>query len=401
MTQWFDPEPTLKGAAFAQALHKLGHTVHVITGFPNYPGGRIYDGYRIRLLQRETCGDVVVWRVPLFPSHDSSRIGRIANYLSFMFAAIIAGLLAPRPQAIYAYHPPLTVGIAAVLVGGLRRVPVCYDIQDLWPDTLHATGMIRSKRLIGLIGVVSLWTYHRMTRIAVLSRGFRRTLHARGIPSDRVELIPNWAPAELDRLVPSPPQSHDGPVRVVFAGNMGRAQGLRYVLDAVKIANLEKPIVELLLIGGGIECDELGEYVAANAIANVRFHPQVPTESIPPFLAEADVLLVHLLPDELFEITIPSKTQAYLAAGRPIIMGVSGDAADIVMEAGAGVLAAPGNVASIAQALRQLATASPEERADMGRRGRRYYDRELSFKRGVMQFHVMLMEMTERRKGCH
>lgn len=396
MTQWFDPEPTLKGAAFAQALQGLGHKVHVITGFPNYPGGKIYDGFRIRLLQRETCGDVVVWRVPLFPSHDSSKIGRIANYLSFMFAAVIAGLLAPRPDAIYAYHPPLTVGIAAAFVGWLRRAPVCYDIQDLWPDTLHATGMIRSDRLIGLVGWVSLWTYRRMTRIAVLSRGFRRTLHARGIPAHRLELIPNWAPAELDCLAPTPPQPHDGPVKVVFAGNMGRAQGLRSVLDAVKVANLEKPIVELLLVGGGIECEGLKDYVAANAIANIKFHPQVPSASIPSFLAEADVLLVHLLPDELFEITIPSKTQAYLAAGRPIVMGVSGDAADIVMEAGAGVLATPGNVASIAQALRELATASPEERSDMGRRGRRYYDRELSFRRGVMHFHAILMEMTER-----
>ena len=149
MTQWFDPEPTFKGLLFAKELISRGFEVEVITGFPNYPGGKLYDGYRMKLIQKEVIEGVSVTRLPLYPSHDKNKIGRVANYLSFAFSALIYGLFfAKRPAVIYAYHPPLTVGVSAAIINFFRRVPIVLDIQDMWPDTLKATGMIANSRIL-------------------------------------------------------------------------------------------------------------------------------------------------------------------------------------------------------------------------------------------------------------
>lgn len=387
LTQWFDPEPTLKGLAFAQALSRRGHQVHVVTGFPNYPGGRLYDGYRLKLLRRERHGDVRVWRVPLFPSHDTDKWGRLANYLSFMFSALVAGLFVRRPDAIYAYHPPLTVGIAARILGVLRRAPVLCDVQDLWPDTLLATGMVSSRRLLALVGAAARWTYGGMAAIAVLSSGFRDALAARGHHPSRLLCIPNWAPQDLDRLEVGPPQSRAEPIRVMFAGNMGKAQGLGAVLDAIEIVNAsDRGAATFVFLGGGLEREALEASAGERGLANASFLPAVPLDAVQPYLAAADVLLVHLADDPLFAITIPSKTQAYLAMGRPIVMAVRGDAAALVTEARAGVCACPGDPHSIAQAVLSLARMSHAERVAMGQRGRAYYEARLSFAVGSQRF---------------
>ena len=152
ITQWFDPEPTFKGILFAKELVARGFEVEVITGFPNYPGGVLYEGYRIKLIQKEKVDGVLITRVPLFPSHDKSKFGRIANYISFALSSLIYGLIfAKRPHLIYAYHPPLTVGVSAIIIKLFRRVPIVLDIQDMWPDTLRATGMISNSYILGFI----------------------------------------------------------------------------------------------------------------------------------------------------------------------------------------------------------------------------------------------------------
>lgn len=152
LTQWFDPEPTFKGLVFARALVEKGFDVEVITGFPNYPGGKVYPGYKIKILQKEQIDGVSVVRVPLYPSHDKNKLGRILNYVSFSTSLVLYGLFSKRPDVIYSYHPPLTVGVASAVIGFFRRVPVVNDIQDMWPDTLSSTGMISNRRVLSVVG---------------------------------------------------------------------------------------------------------------------------------------------------------------------------------------------------------------------------------------------------------
>src|SRR5207237_1222762 len=145
LTQWFEPEPTFKGLVFARELVQRGYEVEVVTGFPNYPGGKIYAGYQVSLLRRELLEGVEITRVPLYPSHDSSALRRVANYLSFAIAAMVYCLFfASKPDAVYVYQLP-TLGAVAALIRVVRGVPFVFDVQDIWPDTLRATGMVHSQ----------------------------------------------------------------------------------------------------------------------------------------------------------------------------------------------------------------------------------------------------------------
>jgi colanic acid biosynthesis glycosyl transferase WcaI len=408
LTQWFDPEPTMKGLAFAHAMAGHGFEVEVVTGFPNYPGGKLYPGYRIRPIRREMHGAVKVTRLALYPSHDASKRGRVLNYLSFFLSAFFyLTFVSRRADVIYAYHPPLTTGMAAACAGWLRRTGFVLDIQDLWPDTLRATGMIGNERLLRRIGKFCAWTYRRASQIVVLSNGFRDLLVARGVSADKIKVIPNWADGAGEPTGQSDRSAllgKAGPFRVLFAGNMGLAQDLDTVLDAASLLLAKRgadvppdiPPVEICLLGSGLDTERLRTRCTDEGIGNVRFLPRVPLAEAASYLRSADALLVHLRDDPLFAITIPSKTQAYLAAGRPIIMAVRGDAAEMVQAAKAGVTVAPGDAASLAEAMLGLARLPEEARRNMGRNGRDYYEHNLSMAVGTAKFAAILRNIKRR-----
>lgn len=393
LTQWFDPEPTFKGLLFAKALAAHGYDVEVVTGFPNYPGGKLYPGYRIRLCHRSHADGIAVTRLALYPSHDKGVLGRIANYVSFFLTAMTyLGFVARRADVVYAYHPPLTVGLAAALAKLIRRTPTVIDMQDMWPDTLAATGMIGNRRLLAIISWLCDWLYRRVTHIVVLSPGFKRLLIERSVPAAMITVIPNWADAAaVARTDAATPKAMvaSGRFRVLFAGNMGRAQALATVLDAAAQLAASHPEVEFVMLGGGLEVPDLRAAAAERSLSNVTFLPPVPMAEVGAYLQAADALLVHLRDDPLFAITIPSKTQAYLAAGKPIIMAVTGDAADMVTASGGGLVIPPENAEALAEAVRQLAAMSSAEHAAMGTRGRAYYKAELSIERGVGAFDAL------------
>lgn len=402
LTQWFEPEPVVKGLAFARRLGERGFEVEVVTGFPNYPGGRVYDGYRLRPIRRERVEGVAVTRLALYPSHDRNRLGRVLNYVSFFLSATLYLLfVARRAQVIYAYHPPLTVGLAAAAARLFRGVPVVVDVQDMWPDTLRATGMIGNEAVLSLIGRVCGWMWRWADHIVVLSPGFRRLLVERGVAEDKITVIPNWADeAAVSAGGPPPPAAaaEPGRFRVLFAGNMGAAQGLDAVLDAAALLQTAHSGVEVCLLGSGVETDRLKARVATEGIGNVRFLPRVPKAEAGAWLAAADVLLVHLRDNPLFAITIPSKTQDYMAAGRPILMAVKGDAADLARLSGGGVAVPPEDPAALARAIVDLARKPTAELSALGVRARRYYEAHLSFDRGTDAFATVLRQ-TARRNG--
>jgi glycosyltransferase involved in cell wall biosynthesis len=401
LSQFFDPEPTFKGLTFAKALRERGHLVTVITGFPNYPGGKVYPGYKMSLLRREDMDGVPVFRVPLFPSHSRSRIGRVLNYISFQFSATVAcAFLSAKADLIYVYHPPPTVGLAAVFGRLWRRIPIVYDIQDLWPDTLKATGMISNDFIIGIIGKVCLWIYRRTAKIVVLSPGFRDRLIARGVPAEKIEIIYNWCDEKA--LAGFSPLSHvvsddmEGRFNVVFAGNMGKAQGLRAVIDAaLAIQSRGHDKILFTFVGGGIEIPDLRGYVEERGVKNVRFLPRMPMTEIGSVLRLADVLLVHLKDDPLFEITIPSKTQAYMAFGKPILMAVRGDAAELVKRAGCGFAVEPENPAELSGEIIRLSRMAVSELEAVGASGGSFYRRELSVEAGSQKFVKVFREVVE------
>jgi glycosyltransferase involved in cell wall biosynthesis len=375
----------------ARELTARGHEVEVLTGFPNYPGGKIYAGYRVRLWAREKMEGISVLRVALYPSHDRSAFGRILNYLSFAAsAAVIGAALIRKPNVMYVYHPPATAGLAAVAIRFLRRVPFVYDVMDLWPDTVATSGMMSNPTVIMLLDRMCKWIYRNAGHIAVVSPGFKQRLVDRGVVPEKIDIIYNWCDeanmgGAAERHGTSSKTRSDK-FTVLFAGTMGTAQGLDTALEAARICGSSVPNAHFQFVGGGIDRERLEQKAAQMGLDNVTIMPWQPVNRMGPILAAADVLLVHLKDDPLFRITIPSKTQAYFVAGKPVLMAVSGDSAQLVRDAGAGIIVPPDDCVAMAEAVRQFSHLTPAEREEMGENGRRYYQTHMSLKTGVDRF---------------
>jgi colanic acid biosynthesis glycosyl transferase WcaI len=403
ITQWFQPEPFLKGLPFAKELVQLGHEVQVLTGFPNYPGGRLYAPYRIRLLQREEIEGVHVVRVPLYPSHDNSGSRRFFNYMSFAIcAAVIGPWVVKRADVAYVYHPPATVQFSAAAIRLFRRIPLVYDIQDLWPDSLAASGMFTNRFGLWCVDRVCRIFYRLAKKIVVLSPGYKEELIKRGVPKDKLEVIYNWcddsnaAPAKKDPALASQ-LGLAGHFNVMFAGNLGKGQALGSVLAAAEIVQAKYPDVRFVFVGDGVEAEGLKQKAQSLRLSNVLFLGRRPVSQIGGIMNLADVLLVHLKNNDLYAKTIPSKTQAYMAAGKPILMGVKGDAADLVLRAKAGLECEPDDPESIAGQIERLRAMPKEELEKMGENGKAFYMQELDRRIGAKRFEEIFRSVARSR----
>lgn len=397
LTQWFDPEPTFKGLAFAKELRRQNIEVSVITGFPNYPGGKVYDGYKIKVFQRDSHEDIIINRVPLYPDHGSSALKRMLNYGTFFLSSMVFGVLSrQKVDVIYAYHPPLTTALSASLISFFKRKPFIVDIQDLWPDTLASTGMLTNKKILNILNYLCNFVYRRAAKIVVLSPGFKAKLISRGVPEEKIEVIYNWCDEEnlksdkkSNVILPS------NKFNVVFAGNLGFAQGLPSIIAAAQILKDKEVNANIVIVGSGLAKADAEKFVTDNNIDNVIFVPRVPITEIGDILQQADALLVHLIKDDLFSITIPSRTQAYLASGKPILMAVDGDAADLVKNARAGIICSSDDPNSISSGIEQLTLLSKDDLNQMGENGAKFYYSKLCLREGVKKFILIFKKVVQ------
>ena len=401
LTQWFQPEPFFKGLPFAKALRDRGHAVEVLTGFPNYPGGKVYPGYRVRIYQRETMDGIPVHRVALYPSHDKSALRRILNYLSFSLSAFLIGpWLVGKPDVIYVYNL-VTLGPPAFLLRFLFGAKVIIDVQDLWPESVANSKMLGNKAVLNLLNGICGWIYRGADQLTVLSPGFKQELINRGVAPEKIEVSYNWCDeasigADTSAAESVKPLEFSGKFIVLFAGAMGLAQGLDTVLYCAGLCRERLPDVQFVLIGGGVDRPRLQKRAEEMGLENVTFLPPRSMATMGEIFALADALLVHLKDDPLFRITIPSKTQAYLYTGKPIIMAMRGDAADLVREAGGGIVYKPDDPQEMMNAIKALYEMPEIERRKMGEAGHLYYMEHLSFNQGVNQFERIMTSLSRK-----
>ena len=393
IAHYFQPEPGFFfGLPFAEELTRRGHQVEILTGFPNYPEGKIYPEYRQRWRQIEVINGIRITRVPLYPSHDRSPLKRIISYTSLSCSQALVGLFC-RFQADVAYvcQGPATIGLPALLFKYRKKIPFIYHIQDLWPDSLNATGMFHSTSGIKLLHYWCREIYRRAGHIVVITPGMKQILIERGVPADRITLIYNWCDEQHlladETLKDDFTQKLLAPeyFNILYAGNIGTAQRLDTVIQAAELLRQEKKI-RFILVGDGIAKNELEEQVREKRLENVLYHPRVSLEAAGKLLQASNVVLTHLRRDPLFDITIPSKIQAYLASGKPILAAIGHDAGMLVKTAGAGFSIEPEDPSAMAKAALTLSQMTPEELATMGKRGQEFYHRELAFSIGVSHF---------------
>lgn len=380
LSQYFWPENFIIND-IVRTLDEQGHSVVVATGKPNYPDGNIFDGYRAAGTQRECFeGRVDVVRVPLWPRGKGGARNLILNYFSFVFSGLLMLPWMLRGQqfdAILVFAPsPITQAVPAIVLKWLKRARLALWVQDLWPESLSATGFVRNRHALKAVGWMVKAIYRCCDMLLVQSRAFVEPV-SRLAARDKIHYYPNSMNAESMRsakdIGPEFKSLLEQHFCVVFAGNLGTAQALDTLVEAA-IELRDDPQVRIILVGSGSRLDWLKTQQKVQSLENLVLPGRFPMEAMAQIFERSSALLVSLTDEEAFAQTIPSKIQAYLAAGRPIIAAMNGEGAKVVCEAGAGMVSPAEQVAPLVANIRHMKALATAEREAMGQAGKAYFD---------------------------
>lgn len=385
VSQYFWPE-NFRVNDLAAGLMDRGHEVTVLTGVPNYPEGNVFAEYRADPEKFSRFGRAPVVRVPMVP-RGQGRLRLALNYLTFAASGVATGhrrLGDARFDVIFVFQTsPVTAALPALRIARKQGAPTLMWVLDVWPDTLEAIGVLRSPRAIGLVGALVRFIYRRCAKILIQSNSFAPRVARYGARPDQIEYFPGWAEGVFDgdTAEPAPEMApFAGNFTLLFAGNIGAAQDFPSLIDAMERLE-DEPGVQLVVVGGGRALDQARDEVARRGLGDrVHFLGRFPLERMPAFFAAADALVVSLVDEPIWSMTIPGKVQSYLAAGRPILAMLSGEGSRVIEESGGGMAAPAGDPAAFAANVRRLASMSEEERRAMGRAGqaygRQHFDRD-------------------------
>ncbi len=377
VSQYFWPE-NFRINAIVESLVEQGVEVDVLTGKPNYPEGSVFFGYRAWGCQVENWKGAVLYRVPLFPRGRDSRIGLLINYLSFIFFGLSSGAWMVRNRSydvIFVYGlSPILLSIPALFIGWLKKRRIIIWIQDLWPESLSATGYVNNRYVISVVRQLVRFIYRRASLLLVQSQAFVKPAQALA-PDTPIIYYPNSVDDTFAVPAGSEPPYVSGledGFSVLFAGNIGVAQAVDVIVSAALLLKDHKDI-HFVVLGDGSRRDWMLEEVKRHGLSNFHLPGRFPVETMPGFMQKASVLLVTLADQEIFAATVPNKVQAYMASGKPIIASLNGEGARLILEAGAGVAVPAEDANGLAEAILYLYGLSPHERDRMGDNGRRYY----------------------------
>jgi glycosyltransferase involved in cell wall biosynthesis len=377
VTQYFWPEH-FRINDLVLGLKERGHAVTVLTGKPNYPSGKFYDGYSFFGVSSENWNGIKIYRSPLIPRGNGNSLMLGLNYLTFAFFSMFTSLkIKEIPDIIFVYEPsPITVGIPAVIAKWKFKVPIYFWVQDLWPDSIASATNLRNPIVLGILDKLTKWIYSKSDMILIQSRGFEKRLLTQGVSLSKIIYYPNWTenyykPIEKNLFFS---QYFTGKINLVFAGNIGESQDFETLIDAAAIVYKQNPDLNWVIIGDGRMKSFFGEQVHERGLEKVfKFIGSFPPETMPAFFTHADALLVSLKKDPLFAITIPSKIQSYMACGKPLITSLDGEGNTIVEEAKAGFTSEAGNPESLARVINEFVILSQDQKSIMGMNALNYY----------------------------
>ncbi|MEQ1775285.1 MAG: glycosyltransferase family 4 protein [Burkholderiales bacterium] len=404
VSQYFWPE-SFRINDLALGLKQRGHIVEVLTAMPNYPSGHFLPGYGCFTPASELYEGIPVKRIPIVARGSRRSWQLAANYASFILSASLLGPLRCRGNydVVFVYEPsPVTVALPGLVMKALKRAPLLFWVQDLWPESLSATGAVQSPWVLRQVRKLVDFIYRRCDHVLVSSKGFTGHVAASGLNKQRISHVPNWAES-LYRPLDATPVSVLAELppgfKVMFAGNIGSAQSFETILAAADKLRAF-PEIQWIVLGDGHLKPWVEEQVRQYGLER-QFHllGQRPMESMPGYFSAADALLVTLRASPVFALTVPSKVQSCLACGRPIIAALNGEGADIVMASGAGLACPAEDPERLAETVLSLYKMSHEERQAMGRNGRAYF--EAHFERELVIGKIeQLMNSATREYTC-
>lgn len=394
LTQYYSPEEAMLPVDLARGLSERGHRVKVLTGYPNYPYGRLFDGYKQRWRGRESDGRVDVLRVPLYIDHSPSMIRRAFNYLTFGFSAATVGGFARSADVIYVYAPQMTPAIGPWLRRAFGGTPYVLHVQDLWPDSITGSSLIRSSHGVRLVEAALIpWlasVYRRAGAVIGIAPTMVRALIERGADQATAHLVYNWADDQPSAAPTTGGDAAvDGTTRVVYAGNVGDFQDLETAVLAAHQTRDDG--IQLRIVGDGVALPRVRALAAELGCSNIEFSERVPNDQMAQIFEQADFALVSLKDLPLFSGTIPSKFQAALAHGVPVISTVRGDLCDLVTAFDVGLTADPGDAVSLASALREAASLGKARRRELGANAAKAHQSHFSKTAGIDAIESILL----------
>lgn len=374
VTQYFWPE-NFRINDLVSEFCNLDNQVTILTGYPNYPSGVVFPEFRLNpsVFAKFEAANVV--RVPTI-SRGTGGLRLMLNYASFVISATVLGIWYLRGQkfdAIFVFEPsPITVGLPAIFLRYIKRAPLTFWVLDLWPETLEAIGVVRSKYILKAIGRLASFIYNHCDLILTQSKSFIPQIRQYCRKEIKIEYFPSWSDATFDfsrvNLAKEVPVT-EGVFSIMFAGNIGDAQDFPAILDAAEVLKRNREI-RWLVVGEG----RASEWVRTEVVRRGLDHCFLllggyPLSRMPSFYKHADALLVTLKAESIFAMTIPGKLQSYFAAGIPVLGMLNGEGAEIIRRSGAGISSPAGDGFALAEAIMQMANMNIEERLKMGKAG--------------------------------
>ncbi len=379
LTDNFPPEvnaPASRTFEHCREWVRAGHNVTVITGAPNFPAGKVYDGYRNRWRCRETMDGIEVIRVWTYITANEGFARRILDYASFMISAIPAAISVREVDVIVATSPQLFTPCAAWVASVIKRRPYVFELRDLWPESIRAVGAIKTSRILDALEALELFLYRRAAHIVSVTHSFKDNLISRGIDGDKISVVTNGV--DLSRFQPTPRGKQlahklglDGKFVVAYVGTHGMAHALKTLLRAAERLQNEPRArdVRLVLLGNGAEKTELQDWAKQRGLSNVLFLESVPKHEVVQYWSLVDISVIHLKRASLFETVIPSKIFECMALGIPILHGVAGESARLIERERAGITFEPENDAKLTSLILELLE-QPERLKELSQRGR-------------------------------
>lgn len=394
VTQYFFPE-NFKSNDIAFELVKRGHEVTVLTGLPNYPEGKIYNGYGFFKKRNEIINGVKVIRTLLIPRGKGGGIRLFLNYFSWaFFASIRAFFLAFQDKfdAVMVHEPsPITQGFPAIVIKKIQKIPLHFWVLDLWPESLTSAGGIKNKTVLSFFTGIVKYIYNNSDKILISSKGFKESILAKGNYEDKLIYFPNWAEDSIlkgdsNYPIPELPQGF----KILFAGNIGVAQDVNSIIKAAFILK-ENLDINFVFIGDGRSKQELEDFVMINHLSKtVHFMGRFPIDAMKTFFSKADVLLVSLKDELIFNVTVPAKLQAYLCTQKPILGILNGEGSELIKDINCGLSVSAGDSEALAKEIIKLYAMSSEERDNFGKNGFKYFEENFTMNKCIDNLEFIL-----------
>lgn len=377
VTQYYFPE-NFKSNDLSFELQKRGHDVTVLTGLPNYPEGKIFDGYGLFKNRKQQINGVKIIRSLLLLRGKGGGIRLFLNYFSFAFFASIKVFFlnfSHKYDAVIVHEPsPITQFYPALLLKKLQNVPIYFWVMDLWPESLEIAGGVKNKAVLNFFKNMVIRFYNNSEKILITSKGFKKSIVEKGDFEHKLEYFPNWAEDAISEgnihyPIPELPLGF----KVMFAGNVGEAQDLEAIMNAaLELKDHHK--IKFIIVGDGRKMPYVQEFIQQNNLEKtVLAVGRFPVEAMASFFAKADVMLVSLKDDKIFNLTVPAKVQAYMSASKPIVAMLNGEGAEIIEEAKCGLAVPAGNSKQLAATILQMANMPVSELEQMGKNSKDFF----------------------------